>query len=242
MKLLDFLKILPHMSKARLWTYNISMLRREPIAPGEYYHIYNRGVAKQTIFHDSKDYYRFLFLILYFQSPIVFKQLGRYVKQFVQSPALDIKEEVVKSRSVSLMAFCIMPNHFHLILKETDEKGIANYMQRVLTAYSKYYNKKYNKSGHVFQGPYQAVHVVQDRQLLHLSAYIHLNPRELKGWNGKEINYQWSSYQDCVKNNRWGELLLANEILGEFKTSAKYYNFVKTSPAKSINKSINKDF
>ena len=204
------------------------------IAPGEYYHIFNRAVNKQIIFHDTNDYFRFLFLTLYFQSPIIFQQLGRKVKEFVQSRALDSVEEdeIIKKRRVELVAFCIMPNHFHLIVKELDEGGIAAYMQRVLTSYSKYYNTKYEKSGHVFQGPYQAVHVEDNRQLLHLSAYIHRNPREISKWFNKEEQYPWSSYQDFIGENRWGNLIMLDIIIGQFKDKAEYENFVKTSPAK----------
>ena len=204
------------------------------ITPGEYYHIFNRAVNKQVIFHDTSDYFRFLFLTLYFQSPIIFQQLGRKVKEFVQSRALDSVEEdeIIKKRRVELVAFCIMPNHFHLIVKELDEGGIAAYMQRVLTSYSKYYNTKYQKSGHVFQGPYRAVHIADDRQLLHLSAYIHRNPREISKWFKKEDQYIWTSYQAFIDENRWGNLIMPDIVIGQFKDKAEYENFVKTSPAK----------
>jgi len=209
-------------------------MRIVKIAPGEYYHICNRAVNKQTIFHDTRDHFRFLFLILYFQSPMVFQQLGRLVKDFVLSRALDIKGEVVKKRKIELVAFCIMPNHFHLIVKELEEGAIATYMQRVLTAYSKYYNTKYEKFGHVFQGPYRAIHIVSDSQLKYLSSYIHRNPRELVSWINKEDRYQWSSYQDYIGENRWGDLLLLDIVLGQFKNKGRYHEFVKTSTAKLL--------
>lgn len=141
-------------------------------------------------------------------------------------------------RTVELVAFCIMPNHFHLIVKEIEEAGIANYMQRILTAYSKYYNTKYDKSGHVFQGPYRAVHIQDDRQMLHLSAYIHRNPREISKWFNKENKYPWSSYQDFVNQNRWGDLILPNMIIEQFNSRRKYHHFVQTSPAKAIKEEI----
>lgn len=215
-------------------------MRNIKIAPGEYYHIYNRAVSKQTIFHDTRDYLRFLFLILYFQSPLIFQQLGRLVKHFVQHRVLDTIDinEIIKKRTVELVAFCVMPNHFHLILKGLEEGGIATYMQRVLNAYAKYYNTKYEKSGHVFQGPYRAVHVSSDRQLLYLSSYIHRNPRELANWLGKEDQYQWSSYQDYIGENRWGNLLLLDIILGQFKDKKKYQEFVKTSIAKILGEEL----
>ena len=202
--------------------------------------MYNRAVNKQFIFHDINDYVRFLFLILYFQSPVKFPQVGRFVKQFVKSSAFDTGDEegVIKKRTVELVAFCIMPNHFHLFVKEVDEGGIAAYMQRVLTAYSKYYNTKYTKSGHVFQGPYRAVHIGDNRQLLHLSAYIHRNPREISKWFRKEEQYPWSSYQDFIGNNRWDDLLVQDIILGQFKNKEKYQHFVKTSPAKVLEEEL----
>ena len=213
-------------------------MRIVKIAPGEYYHICNRAVNKQTIFHDTRDHFRFLFLILYFQSPMVFQQLGRLVKDFVLSRALDIKGEVVKKRKIELVAFCIMPNHFHLIVKELEEAGIATHMQRVLTAYSKYYNTKYEKSGHVFQGPYRAIHISDDPQLKYLSAYIHRNPRELVGWLNKVDKYQWSSYQDYIGENRWGDLLVPDIVLGQFKNKERYHEFVKMSTAKLLEEEL----
>jgi len=150
----------------------------------------------------------------------------------------DYVQEVIDTRTIELIAFCIMPNHFHLIIKELKEGGISNYMQRVLNAYSKYYNTKYDKSGHVFQGPYKAVHVGDDRQLLHLSTYIHRNPREITKWLSKENHYYWSSYQDMVNENRWGNLLLPAILTDRFKDKEEYHQFVKTSPAKLLKEEL----
>jgi len=215
------------------------------IAPGEHYHIFNRAVNKQAIFHNLDDYVRFLFLIIYMQSPVKILHIGRAVKEFAkyctgQSSALTsgYEEEIIKKRLVELVTFCIMPNHFHLIVKELEEGGIAAYMQRVLTAYSKYYNTKYAKSGHVFQGPYRAVHIKDDRQLLYLSAYIHRNPREISKWLNKEDKYPWSSYQDIISENRWDKLLLPDVLMGEFKNRKKYDEFVKTSPSKVLEEEL----
>jgi len=219
------------------------MIRNGLLAPGEYYHICNRGVNKQVIFHDIGDYYRFLFLIIYFQSSTTFPQLNRLVKEFVQHPMLDIGEDVIKKRTVELVAFCIMPNHFHLILKEVEEGGISSYMQRVLNAYGKYYNTKYERSGHVFQGPYRLVHIEDDRQMRHTSAYIHRNPREIKNWFKKEHLYPWSSYQDFIGKNRWGKLLVPDIAMGE-SSQKQYEEFVRTSPAKVLEEELEylKDF
>ncbi|MBI3888170.1 transposase [Candidatus Nomurabacteria bacterium] len=184
------------------------------------------------------DRVRFLFLILYFQSPITFINMSRPVKYFVKHSVFNIEKEtiknIVKDRFVELTSFCLMPNHFHLIIKEVEENGIARYMQRVLNSYTKYYNTKYHKSGHLFQGPYKAVHVENNNQLLYLSTYIHRNPREIMEWKNKEDKYPWSSYQDLITSNRFEELLVFDIINGQFEDKNEYNEFVKTSPAKLL--------
>ena len=217
-------------------------MRNIRIAPGEHYHIFNRGSNKQIIFLDDTDRVRFLFLILYFQSPTILQNIGRPVRHFVKHSVFnierDIEREIVDKRFVEVLGFCLMPNHFHLIIKEVEEGGISQYMQRVLNAYTKYFNTKYKKSGHLFQGPYRAVHVKDNRQLLHLSAYIHKNPREIKGWVDNEEKYKWSSYQDFISDNRWGGLLMPALISEQFKNKDEYKKFVKTSPAKMLKEEL----
>jgi len=220
-------------------------MRTVPIAPGEYYHIFNRGNNKQLIFLDARDWSRFLFLIIYLQSPIVFPKISRQVSSFVQNRAFDVEnnvlEEIVKERYVELVNFALMPNHFHLIAHEFKDGGIANYMQRVLCAYTKYFNTKYDRSGHLFQGPYKAVHIEDNEQLLYLSSYVHKNPRELSEWKNREHLYPWSSYQDYVAENRWDKLLLQNIILDQFSNKKEYGQYVKSSPAKELGESLNED-
>lgn len=211
-------------------------MRSLEISVGEYYHIYNRGVHKQPIFHNNTDYARFLFLLLFLQSPRTFTNISRPVQHFVQHSVFNISHEDMKDieqeRYVELIAFCVMQNHFHLLIKEEKEGGVARYMQRVLNGYSKYYNTRYKKSGHVFQGPYRAVHMGANEQLLHLSAYIHRNPREISAWKNKEHLYPWSSYQDFIEKSRWGSLLVPEIILEQFKSKKEYGKFLHTSPAK----------
>lgn len=217
-------------------------MRSIVIAPSEYYHLYNRGVNKQSIFSEERDMTRFLFLILYLQSSKRIDNLGRKATDFFKTLSCDIEtKEVAKNRNVELSGFCLMPNHFHLIVKEVEEGGIASYMQRVLNAYTKYWNIKYEKSGHLFQGPYKAVHISDDRQLLHLSAYIHRNPRDLAKWYDKERFYKWSSYQDCTDKNRWGSLLETSVYTDQFKDEKAYLDFLNTSSAKLLEEELSKE-
>src|SRR3990167_8808008 len=131
-------------------------------APEEYYHIYNRGMQKQPIFETDKDRLRFLFLLFVFQGKDSIKNISREIKQSVQSSTLHIKpeleKEVLKNRTIELVSFCLMP---------------------------KYFNVRHQKSGHLLQGSYKSVLMEDDVQLMHTSAYIHKNPRELTSWRGR---------------------------------------------------------
>jgi len=208
-------------------------MRKVKITIGEYYHIYNRSNNKQNIFLDNRDWIRFLFLILYFQSPISFPQIGRSVTLYIKQSVFGVQvKKLIENRYIELISFTLMPNHFHLIVHEFKENGISQYMQRVLNAYTKYFNTKYKKSGHLFQGPFQVVHIENNEQLLHLSAYIHRNQREIKQWRNKEYQYPWSSYKDYVIGNRWGELLKQQIITKQFSNIQEYRNFVDTSGTK----------
>lgn len=213
-------------------------MRKESTVPGEYYHVFNRGNKKSDIFFDDKDRSRFLFLITHLQSPVSFKNISREIKSIVQSRALhsgadkDIVAEICKNRYIELVAFALMPNHFHLLIRGVQENGTSLYMHKILTAYSKYLNTKQEKGGHVLEGPYRIVCVESNEQLLRLTAYIHRNPRDLHGWKNKEHSYPWSSYQDFIGTNRWGELLNTNSIHEQFESKEEYRQFVETSGTK----------
>jgi len=220
-------------------------MKRENISVNEYYHVYNRGVGKKIIFKDDRDRIRFLFLILYFQAENNFPQISRIISSYVKHRVFDINEDVkskiILNRFVELTGFALMPNHFHLIVKESKEGGMGKYMQRVLNSYTKYFNTRYGVSGHLFEGPYKAVHVEDNEQLLYLSAYIHLNPRELNEWRKQEDIFPWSSYQDCVGENRWGKILKNEIIVEQFRNKKEYKEFVQTSGAKEIKEDLTID-
>jgi putative transposase len=221
------------------------MQRYNIFAPGEYYHILGRGNYKQKTFLNNSEYERFLFLLLAFQIPRDFPNLRRELKsfhKFVQHPMLNkldlskiLGRKTIEDRQVELVNFSLVPNHYHLTLLEIKEGGISKYMQRVLNSFTKYHNTKYEKIGHLFQGPFKAVHVKSDAQLVYLSAYIHNHTKELKEWRGMEDKYPWSSYQDYTIENRWGELLKPDRVLGQFKDKKAYRRYIeKESGGKEI--------
>lgn len=200
------------------------------------YHVYNRGVRKEALFHDGKDYSRFLLLILTLQSDVNLKNISRLNDRFnkkLQLDELDISTEG-KERFVELISFCIMPNHFHIMVNQLVEGGLAKYMQKVLTAYTMYYNKKYNKTGHVFQGKYKSVFIEDDEQLVYTFIYIHKNPIDI---DEDIFKYQWSSLADFLDTNRWGTYLKPEIVTDRYGANlAKYKQDIVDSPAKEISK------
>ena len=206
------------------------------VAPGEYYHICSRGVMKRRIFFDRRDYARFLFMILFFQSPLTFDNLGRSVSSYPRDINFGITsdtiEEIIRKRVVKLTAFALMPNHIHLLIKEVHETGIANYAKRFIGGYAKYFNAKYKQTGHVFESKYRRVHMKDNNQLIYASAYIHRNCTEIRRWQKREVQYPWSSYQDYANQCRWPKLIHTTLIGEQFKNGREYAEWVETSGAK----------
>ncbi|MBI4136349.1 MAG: transposase [Candidatus Vogelbacteria bacterium] len=141
-------------------------------------------------------------------------------------------KQINKTKKVHLVAFTLMPNHFHLLLQEQNGTGISKYLQRLGNGYTKYFNTKYKQNGHLFQGPYQSVHVNDNNQLLYTSAYLHRNCTELKGWDNREHIYPWSSYADFIGDSRWTGLLKPEVILKQFSDGKDYRRWVNESGAK----------
>jgi putative transposase len=210
-------------------------MKSDVVYKDAYCHAYNRGNARQILFYDKADYARFLFLLLHLQSPISFDQAGRHVKKYLATGDFGVKPEVLEKikedRFVKVLNFCLMPNHFHVTVQTLSEDGISQYMQKLGIAYAKYFNKRHNQSGHVFQGGYKVKLVTTDEQLVYLSAYVHRNPHEMKEWKGRCLEYPWSSYQD-YQHNRWSGLLVPEDIIETFPTLHEYCSFVDNSGAK----------
>src|SRR3990167_3657708 len=139
-------------------------------APDSYYHVYNRGVAKQDIFLDEQDYKTFLSYLKLYLTPIDLQ--GQSLKA---SPSRQLKNYF---QELKLLAYCLMPNHFHLFVFQKEDNSMADFLRSLGTKYSMYFNKKYKRVGHVFQGRYKAVMVKTETQFIYLSKYIHSNPLE----------------------------------------------------------------
>lgn len=137
-------------------------------APDEYYHVYNRGNSKQIIFKSEQDYERFKKVLYIANTPESFK--------FRDFEEIDVFEVERKDVFVHIGAYCLMPNHYHLLLTPAQDEGIPKFMLKLATSYALYFNKKYNRVGALYEGPYRARYADSDRYLKYLFAYIHLNP------------------------------------------------------------------
>lgn len=189
---------------------------------GGVYHIYNRGVDKDLIYKSDLDYRVFLHLLKYFLSP-----------QDDKHPLADFEGVSLKrprplntlQKEIDLYCFCLMPNHFHLLLRQITQDGMKKFMHKVCTTYAMYFNKMYQRVGYVFQGRYKAASIEDDESFLHVSRYIHLNPQELKhkmtgpgpvmeikDWL-EEYDYSSYSYYVGKKSARW---LNTKEVLSYF--------------------------
>lgn len=153
------------------------MTRKYPIVEGEIYHVYNRGSDKRQIVQDEQDEWQFLSYLYLCNNP-----------EFTFTKSTRDSFAVERSGSlVDIGAYCLMPNHFHLLAYEKMAGGLAKFMQRLGTAYSMYYNGKYKRTGSLFEGSYKAKLVDSDEYLNYLFAYIHLNPAKIVDSNWREV-------------------------------------------------------
>jgi len=165
-----------------------------------FYHIYNRGVEKRDIFLDEPDFKVFLSYLKTYLLPKDINALGKILSSNESSFAEKIKAEKeipLKnfSSEIDLIAYCLLPNHFHLLIRQKNSDGINRFMQAFTTRYTIYFNKKYYRAGSLFQGVYKAVLIRTEEQLLHISRYIHLNPFSktgLKVQNFQQISWLFS--------------------------------------------------
>lgn len=188
------------------------MARNIVFTKGEFYHLYNRGTDKRTTFERDSDYKRFC-LLLYLcngTNSFHFERLpnwrGSTSAELIDAVFRDIQEPIV-----AIGAYCLMPNHFHLLVREISEGGISTFMHKLSTAYTMYFNRKNERTGSLFQGRFKAQHADSDIYLKYLFSYIHLNPVKLiePQWKTQEIgarehvkkflnSYPYSSYFDYI--------------------------------------------
>lgn len=192
---------------------------RKTYVENGYYHIYNRGVEKRIIFLDKQDYSVFL---SYLKSYLLPKN-EKALYERLSDPSISSKEKdkILKllrlnnfHKEITLLAYCLMPNHFHFFIKQKSEGAIDKFMNSLATRYTMYFNRKYKRVGHLYQGVYKAVLITSEGQFIHLSRYIHK----------QALPIQPSSYSDYVlkSGTAW---VHPEEILAYFSKTNKHLSY-----------------
>ncbi|MBI4066227.1 transposase, partial [Candidatus Gottesmanbacteria bacterium] len=196
-----------------------------------YYHLYNRGVEKQKIFKDDQDYGVFLSYLKTYLEP----KDEASLRVVMVDPNASWRDKGKASKllrlnnffeKLDLLAYCLMPNHFHLLVHQKEEHTIDRFLNSFGTRYTMFFNKKYKRVGPLFQSVYKAVLVGSDEQLLHLTRYIHRNPKTF--YHGKKVasqgdalrSWEYSSYREYLafRQTKW---IKPKEILVQFGKKGK---------------------
>jgi len=213
-------------------------MERPHFADNEIYHVYNRGVEKRDIFRDDADRLRFIHDLFEFND----RDAAFNVQYYFNKQSMEVQPQYIKYNErkprkllVEILAFCLMPNHYHLLLRQRSSKGITQFMQKLGTGYTMYFNKKYERVGSLCQGRFKAVHVNQEAHFIHIPYYIHLNPLDLIApeWRDREIknldkaikfleNYRWSSYLDYIGKKNFPSVTQRGFLLRFFEGPKEY--------------------
>jgi len=205
------------------------MSRNLEFSQGEYYHIYNRGTEKRAIFTKKSDYERFIAL-LYLANGTSAVHISNHQGSTLMT-LLDLNRG---DPLIEIGAYCLMPNHFHLIVRESEKGGVSRFLQKLATGYTMYFNKRYERTGSLFQGRFKAKHIDNDEYLKYLIAYVHLNPIKLidskwedSGIKNKKLakkyldEYHYSSYRDYVGFSRIENKIINKHSLPEYFKTVK---------------------
>ncbi len=205
-------------------------MRKLKFVNNSIYHICNRGVEKREVFLDDKDYYRFIHDIYEFNDEKPAE--NTYYRNLYETGTQ--RSQRSRSLLVEILAFCLMPNHFHLLLKQLIDGGVSIFMNK-LGGYSTYFNQKYERVGSLFQGRFRAVRIERQEHFIYIPYYIHLNALDLiePEWRKGKIkdfnktvdflnSYRWSSYLDYTGKKNFPSIIQKNLLLDSFGSQENY--------------------
>jgi len=209
-------------------------MKRPKFINDHIYHVYNRGVDKRNIFLDDEDYFRFIHNLFEFNDTKPAQNIY-YKRPDFQSYEVGLRKIEPRKLLVEILAFCLMPNHFHLLLKQKKEGGITKFMRKIGTGYTNYFNQKYARSGVLFQGKFKAVLIEKETHLIYIPHYIHTNPLDLidsdwqqngfldldKAWKFLE-EYRWSSFSDYIGKKNFPSITQRDFLLEIFGGTKLY--------------------
>lgn len=187
-------------------------MRVTPLVSGQYYHVYNRGVDKKIVFSRFGHYRRFTDTI----TSIL--ETGSATKRTHYNQSLALKHKI------RVIAYCLMPNHYHFLLFQNKDAGISEFMHKLDTSYTKYINLNIQRSGRFFENTFKAKHIENEHVFLHVARYIHLNPLIANLVTDLEL-WPWSSYLETI-GKRTPSFCTIEEIHAYFPSGDEYKTFV----------------
>lgn len=207
----------------------------------EIYHVLSRGVDKRKIFPDKRDYFRFIHNLFEFND----KESATTASYNFRRQFSDVGRQKVEKKPrkllVQIHTFCLMPNHYHLLLTPKADNGVANFMKKVNGGYAKYFNIKYKRVGTLFEGKYKRILVKNEPHFIHLPYYIHFNPLDLAvpEWRDGKIknynkaikfleSYRWSSHLDYLGRKNFPSITQREFLLEFFGGHKGYEHSIKT--------------
>lgn len=195
-----------------------------PLVTGSYYHVYNRGVEKRKIFMDKREYLRFLETLNYYRLSPQPMKLSDYRRGIIKHKKIESQEEIVR-----ILSFCLMPNHFHILIQQLKDGGISEFLRKVADSYTKYFNIKHERVGSLFQGPFKARIIESDEYLLQLTKYIHRNSFPLVEWEGKIYPYSSYNYYLSGEAHPFCNTEFINAYFSKTNPKLSYQSFVENS-------------
>lgn len=200
--------------------------RKIVFANNEHYHVFNRGVEKRSTFTNKYEFRRAIDTINFYSYGNLSIRYSKFLNLSKEKKTELLNSFKKDQLQIEIIAFCLMGNHFHFLLKQLKDGGIVKYMAKFTNSYTKYFNTKHNRVGPLFQGVFKAVYIEDDEQLLHISRYIHLNPVTSFNIEAEKLkSYQWSSYPEYLGAIKT-RMTNPTEILSYFKNLAEYEQFV----------------
>jgi len=218
------------------------MKRKEKFVPGEYYHVYSRTILNLPEFEDYETALKLSQAFLLANSTESTKAFDYLRTDLNANWRKSIEIAWRGDRLVDIVAYAIMPDHYHLLVKEIKENGVTQFLQKCNTSVAKYINTKKERRGPLFESRFKAKHINSNKYLLHLSLYIHLNPLDfldsknwrrgdLKNWDLKKkklLKYPWSSLRSFLYNDFEDPILSGTEIVSDqFKNKKDYDLFLQ---------------
>lgn len=212
--------------------------RKVILANNQIYHVYNRGIERRTIFTSRREFQRSIEVIKYYRFTNLSLKFSKFLVQpYEKKLEMLANIETLENKQVEIIAYCLMPNHFHFLLKQLKDIGVSKFVANFTNSYTKYFNTKHERNGPLVQGMFKAVLVETDEQLIHLSRYIHLNPVVSFITKDQDLeNYQWSSLREYLKLE--DGFCDKENVLHNFSSCKRYKQFVfdQISYAKELEK------